>query len=193
WLLVLALLTLVAEAWLAGRRGERFLRVQGLRSGNPLAPRRRAVLALRAGALALLILAIVDPRTPIPTRSAGAVLVTDDNATPAAREATQTFVAEAVEAAGRRRPLGTVQVGAEGRITADLGSAATAFAVLDSGPPAADLGAALRLAAAHLPRETAGRIAVAGDGVETRGSVAAALPELLARRIPIDVYLPPDR
>ena len=57
---------------------------------------------------------------------------------------------------------------------------------------AADLEASLRLAAALLPEETGGRIAVLGDGVETRGSVAAVVPELLARGIPVDVVLPPD-
>ncbi len=196
WLLALALVALLAEAWLAGRRGERFLQLQALRSDNPLANRRRTVLALRIGAVALLLLAILDPRTPVPTRTAGAVLVVDEAAAPGARATADAFITDAAGAANRNRRLGTVRVGAEGQVTADLGSASAAAPVQPAesagAPPAADLESALRLATAMLPHETAGRIAVIGDGVETRGSVAAALPEILARGIPVDVHLRTD-
>jgi len=190
WLLFLALVTLLAEVWIAGRRGERSLQLQALRSGNPLAPRRRAVLALRLGAVVLLLLAMLDPRTLVPTRSIEAVMVIDEaSSTSEPGEPSNAFVGEAVGTAGRGRRIGTVRVGAEGQVTADLGSATAETPVRAAEPPAADLEASLRLAAALLPRETAGRIVVVGDGVETRGSVAAMLPELLSRGIPIDVHL----
>src|SRR5690606_34712984 len=88
--------------------------------------------------------------------------------------------------------LGAVHVGAAGRVAADLGTAAPGPSAGVNDPPAADMESALRLATALLPRESAGRIAVVGNGVETRGSIAAALPEILARGIPIDVHLNPD-
>jgi len=208
WLLALGVLALVAEAWLAGQRGERSFRLHGLRTGNPLALRRRAVLGLRVAALTLLVLAVLDPRTPIPTREANAVLVIDEAAAaaPETRDAADTFLADAVGAAGGNRRLGTVRVGAAGQVTSDVGSTSTGGTPSEpaagaasagpqdssAGPPAADLEASLRLAAALLPPAITGRIAVVGDGVETRGSVAAILPELLARGIPVDVVLPPE-
>ena len=203
WLLVLALLALLAETWFAGQRGERFLRPEGLRKGNPLAPRHRIVLALRVAALSLLVLAIFDPRIPVPTRESNAVLVVDEAAATArgTRDATDAFLGDAASAAGGNRLLGAVSVGATGQVSSDLGAAPALGTERTNAPdtppaelqaPAADLEASLRLAAALLPEETGGRIAVLGDGVETRGSVAAIVPELLARGIPVDVVLPPD-
>lgn len=49
-----------------------------------------------------------------------------------------------------------------------------------------DIESAIRLAAAMLPADRAGRIVVAADGNETAGAVGAAVPELLARSLPLD-------
>lgn len=124
WLLIAALAVLVGEGWLANRRGERLFRLEGLWGDNPMAPRRRLVLAFRLASLAAVVVAILDPRVPVPNRDIAAVLVIDDHTThtPEARAAARAFITGAADATGRNRSLGAVRVGSTGEVGTDLGT-----------------------------------------------------------------------
>jgi uncharacterized protein YegL len=193
WLLILAIIALCAEGWIAGRTTERFLRWEGLVRGNPLAGRRRVILGLRASALALLILALMDVQGIQPQRRADTVLVIDDVSARGeeVREVADAVLATAAEDRSRARRFGSVRIGPEGRVTGDVGAEPGHARQERPDLPGADLEAALGLAGAMLPRESTGRIVLVSDGGETRGNVVGALPTLLDRRIPVDVYLLP--
>src|SRR5262249_48656188 len=58
WLTAAAFVLLAIEGWHAGRGAERFLRLESLARGNPLALRRRTLLALRTAVLLTTALAV---------------------------------------------------------------------------------------------------------------------------------------
>lgn len=161
WLLAAAFLALLAEAIVAGRGAERFLRRASVRVGAPGATRRRGILALRVAALGAILAAILA--VPLPAREPGATVFAIT--TPATTDPAAGFAAEA----SRR----------------DAASGVTVVSAA-AGPTGVDLAGAVRLAAAMLPADRAGRIVIAADGNETLGRLGAALPGAMARDIPID-------
>ena len=191
WLLAAALALLMIEAWLAGRGPERFLRPAALAAGNPLATRRRLLLTARTATLLLVASALAAVPLLIPDRNANVVVVArpDLNA-----ERTPLVLTGHIGAAARAQTdngtirLGLVAVGAGSRVLADL-SAGTSNARWPEPaiPTAAHLEDALALATAMLPANAPGRIVIASDGNETRGSVARALPALIERGLRVDV------
>ena len=143
-LLAALLLVLLVEARLAWRSG------RGARGR----------LALRAAALALVLLALGAVRLPLPVRAGRLVVVA------APHDA-------AAEAARAERGAALVLLAPEaGQAAADLA--------------AADLAGATELALALVPPGTPGRLVVASDGLETRGDVAAVAAEAAARGVPLD-------
>ncbi|MSR21964.1 MAG: VWA domain-containing protein [Gemmatimonadetes bacterium] len=190
WLLLAGIAVLLAEGWIAGRGTERFLRPGALSRENSLAHRRRAMIAFRILALLFLLLAILRVPTLYPAREGQAVLVVDDLTTYGddARESVETLLATAGEEASSIRQLGMVRIGSTSRVESDIGMGPTADTSVAPEPPGSDLAGAVTLAGALLSPESVGRIVLVADGSETRGSVADALPALLTRGVPIDVY-----
>jgi Mg-chelatase subunit ChlD len=193
WLLVALLGLLLAEAWLAGRGAERFLRRTALARGNPLAARRRFLLAARLAALSFIVLAIAGVPLPTVDRSRNIVVVAapslsvGDHGT----EPTGRIYAAATrdKASGGDPRLGIVTIDANGHVAADLGAEPVRGPAGEpSSPPlAADLENALAVAAAMLPADAPGQIVVASDGNETRGNAARLLPAIVGRGIKVDV------
>src|SRR5260370_20950630 len=83
WLIVALLGLLLAEAWLAGRGSERFLRRTALARGNPLASRRRFLFAARLAALSFTVLVIADASLPGLDTSRDVAMVTASKLRPA--------------------------------------------------------------------------------------------------------------
>lgn len=189
WLLLLTLLVLLIEGWMAGRRTERFLRRSALASSNPLAGRRRLLLGLRFATLVFLLLAVLQLPWVYPVREQQVVLVVDDPSlySEQARSTMRAFLTAAGEELGSSRQGGLVQLGSG--IASDLGSDLNAeLSRGEEDLPISDLEAALSLAAGMLSESEAGRIVLVSDGSESRGSAAAVLPQLIERNIPVDVY-----
>jgi Mg-chelatase subunit ChlD len=181
WLLVAAFAALVAEAVLAGRGAERFLQRSSLARGNPLATRRRGLLALRVATLAFLALAIGSIPILVPDRSRNAVVIASPGLVggPLDRVANGSGRDAGVE-------IGLVVVDANPRIATDLGSAPLR-GVDATSPAGADLETSLALATAMLPDGAPGRVLVASDGNETRGNSALAVPLVRERGLAVDV------
>jgi hypothetical protein len=198
WLLTALLGLLLAEAWLAGRGPERFLRRTALARGNPLAARRRFLLAARLASLSFMVLAVSDARLPMLDGSRNIAVVTASNLEAGGIESERVnrihAAANRDRASGGDPRLGIVTIDATGRVAADLGAepGRDGAAEPSSPPLAADLENALAVAAAMLPADTPGHIVVASDGNETRGNAARALPDIVRRGVKIDV-LPASR
>jgi Mg-chelatase subunit ChlD len=199
WRLLAALLgLLLAEAWLAGRGSERFLRRTALAGGNPLAARRRFLLAARLAALSFMVLAIADAPLLLPDRSRNIAVVMAPNlgaGNIASRLTDRIYAAaERDRASGGNPRLAFVTIGANGHVAADLGAEpGRDRAAEPSSPPlAADLENALAVAAAMVPADAPGQIVVASDGNETRGNAARLLPAIVRRGVKVDV-LPMSR
>jgi Mg-chelatase subunit ChlD len=193
WLLEALLGLLLAEAWFAGRGSELFLRRTALARGDPLAARRRFLLAARLVALSFIALAVADAPLPMLDRSrniavvAAANLGAGDHRTELADRIYS--VAKRDKASGGDARLGIVTIDANGRVAADLGVEPTRGPAGEpSSPPfAADIENALAVAAAMLPADAPGQIVVASDGNETRGNAARLLPAIIGRGIKVDV------
>jgi uncharacterized protein YegL len=193
WLLAAVLVLLLIEAWLAGRGPERFLRPAALARGNPLALRRRLLLAARAATLALVVAALAALRFLLPDSGQNVVVVAGPDLQ--GERGSPGFVSRLEAAAARARAnntairLGLVAGDADGRVIADLGAPAPSEprAPTAAVPTAANLEDALALAAAMLPADAPGRIVVASDGNETRGNAFRALPAVRERGVRIDV------
>lgn len=195
WLLLAALVALLAEAWLAGRGSERFLRRSALVSGTPLAGRRRLVAGLAIAGGVLLAAAVAALPLPHREPALARVLIAGDDLGARDRSAVRTNLIAATVEAGPDA-LGRVATGLDTRVAIDLGTAAAAATAAPAvSGPGANLEGALRLAAAMLPGDRDGRIVLAADGNETAGHMAAAVPVLQDRGIAIDAVplsdLPP--
>ncbi|MCC6735576.1 MAG: VWA domain-containing protein [Bauldia sp.] len=169
-LLLAAIAVLAVELVVAGRGVERFFRRGALQGRDGATRRRRLQLVLRGLALLALLGALVS--LPFAGRSPNEAIVVVD--------ATGDTIISAPPGDG------LVVAGnppAIGRDLRDPGEAAASRA----DPTGIDLEGALRLAAAQLPADIAGRIAVAGSGITTAGNAEAAIPLLGARRIAVDV------
>jgi len=125
WLLVALLSLLLAEAWLAGRGSERFLRRTALARSNPLAARRRFLLAARLAALSFTVLAVADAPFPMLDRSRNIAVVTASKlgAGDGEPDLTDQIYAAAArdKASGGDARLGIVTIDANGYIATDLG------------------------------------------------------------------------
>ncbi len=190
-LLLAALIVLIAEAWIAGRGSERFLRPRALARGAPLATQRRWHLGLRIVACVLIALGVVSLPLPTQTPAESVVVVAATDVTFSGDTARQGVLdrvaAESDEdsAAGR---IGLVTLGNQTQIGVDFAGETDADVLAaDSPGPGANLEQAVRLAAAMLPADRPGRVVVAGDGNETAGNVALAVAPLADRGIPVDV------
>jgi von Willebrand factor type A domain/Aerotolerance regulator N-terminal len=208
WLTAAAFVLLAIEGWLAGRGAERFLQFESLARGNPLASRRRTLLALRTAALIAAALALAGLPLLIPDQTSNVVVVTGSDFK---AEAGTTKLSDRSAWAGRNiargvANLGIVAIGAQSRIIRDIGegvrdartavssapavprtSAAAASPPSTETGAAADLESALVTAAAMLGSDTPGHIVVAFDGNETRGNAARALPQIVRRGLKVDV------
>jgi len=193
WLLAVALVLLIVEGWLAGRGPERFLRPAALARGNPLAARRRLLLAARVATLLLVASALAAVPLPLPDRGGNVVVVAGPDLQ--AERGSPGLIARIDAAAksdqanGGATRLGLVAVDASSRIVADLGGEESSEprAPKSAAPTAANLEDAMALAAAMLPADAPGRIVVAFDGNETRGNAARVLPAVLERGLKVDV------
>lgn len=191
WLLLLALLILLIEGWIAGRRTERFLHYTALAGSNPLASKRRLILTLRLGTLVFLLLAVLQLPWVYPTRESQIVFIVDDPSlySKQGRENLREFLSMADGEVESSRHGGLVRLKDGATVVSDLGPDLNAeFVQAEGNLPASDLEAAFALAAAMVPDEGAKRIVLVSDGRETRGSVTTVLPQLVERGIPIDVY-----
>ena len=193
WFLGAALIILLAEAWIAGRGPEQFLKRTALAADNPLALRRRLQVGVRAAACAFLLAAILG--LPIPNRQTveQVVVVVGADLGPDSQNPGRDRVLREVEtnraSAVGGEPAGIVATGAANRVAADLGDApgdlpADAFR---SPGPGANLEQALQLAAAMVPADRAGRVVLAADGNETVGELAKSLTALRKRGLTVDI------
>lgn len=176
WAVLVAttLAVLLLEAWLAGRGPERFLLRPALARGAPHAGRRRALIALRLGALAFLVAALLQLPVPRLEPSENWVLVAS------------------LSTGGAMNPAATgmgwaAPGGGAGAVLADLATPPAAGTARAGAEDAIDLEAAVRLAAAMLPADRAGRVVLAGDGNETTGQLGAAIGALRVRGVAVDV------
>jgi uncharacterized membrane protein len=193
WLLVAVFALLLVEGWLAGRGSERFLWRTALAPSNPLAPRRRLLLAARLAALSLVALAIAGVPLPMPDRSQNIAVVAGPNLgagdTGAGLLGRIAAAADRDKTSGGDPHLGVVAVGANSRIAADLGAGPARHPAAEQSaiPTAADLENALAVATAMLPANAPGRIVIGFDGNETRGNAARILPAVVQRGVKVDV------
>jgi Mg-chelatase subunit ChlD/uncharacterized membrane protein len=194
WLLAAVLVLLIIEGWLAGRGPERFLRTAALARGNPLAARRRLLLAARVATLLFVASALAAVPLLLPDRGGNVVVVAGpdlqtERGSPGLIARIDAAAERDDRANGGATRLGLVAVDASSRVAADLGTQASgeSRAPNSAVPTAANLEDALALAAAMLPANVPGRIVVAFDGNETRGNAAHTLPTVLERGLRIDV------
>ncbi|MBT8484591.1 MAG: VWA domain-containing protein, partial [Phycisphaerae bacterium] len=148
-------------------------------------------LTLRTVLIATLALALAQPSWV--RRGEGltvTVLIDRSQSVPMAlKTSALDFLTKAVEAKERREDrVAVVTIARDASITAmpDSYSAITVGAD-DGDPSATNLAAAVRLALAIMPNDTANRIVLASDGNETTDSVLAAAEIARANGVPIDV------
>ncbi len=183
-MVTIALGILLLEGWLAGR-SEGFLKSQNLTRSNPLARRRRGMLLLQAIAGLLLLLALLDPRLPLPVRQAYQVVVADTSELYAgsAKERLEEYLNQTL---GRLNPhQGLVWLGEQPSLGVDIGNPQAH----SPAPPisGANLQASLSLAAGLLPPGAPSRIMLLADGTETSGTFTEGLAQIVARGIAVDV------
>lgn len=189
WLLVAALVVLLAEAWAASRLPRRRdARASGWRALS------RAPLTWRALVMALVVLAFLDPPLPWPEHHQQTVLITDGpDLYPASAAATlRQFTRSAQRQSSPTKQLGIVTIGMPSTIGFSSSSSSSSMPSGKPGAPSqpwagADLGGALRLAAGMLAWDQTGRVVVAADeGTSTR-ELGPVLARLRARGVPVDV------
>ena len=186
--LFLLALPLVAGFWFLARRDRR-----QPRGPWPL------ILWLRVGMALLIVLALAGLRLPAKPKSIATVFVVDlSESVPAdIKEASKTFVRQALQKAGPDDLSGIVTFGESARVELPLGRSRD-HQSWGAPPPgsATDLGGALQLAADLLPPVDAGplrRIVVLSDGNETRGDAQRDLLRPQLRDTEIAVLALPAR
>ncbi|MCC6312959.1 MAG: VWA domain-containing protein [Thermomicrobiales bacterium] len=177
WLLAAVLVLLLVEGFLAGRGAERFLTAQALAPRNPLAGRYRLLLFLRVVTVFLTLLAVLNVALPARERPEDVVVVGSD-------ATIRDLALDPLEADGGAR-IGLVALDDPTRTLGDLAEGAR-FPTSAGTPGGADLEGALRLAAAMLPADRAGRIVLSSNGTETAGDVSAAVATLRQRGIAVE-------
>ncbi len=162
------------------------------RNGRRSVPARqnRVAIALRVAGVVVLVLALTQPLVvrASPEKSVLFLLDRSSSITPAARDAQEEFVAEAVAQAGDTDQTAVAVFGKEVRLDEALAIRRTfdsVRTVVDES--ATDLAGALRGAAAVMPTEGSRRIVVMTDAVETVGDARSAIAGLADLGIAVDV------
>lgn len=149
---------------------------------------------LRSLLVALVILALAEPRRSIGSNRVTTIFVLDRSESIPAAEARRSldFVSQAVSRSGHPNDAaGLVVFGKDARFDlpiahpAVLGEIHTVRSAID--PSASDLASGVRLAMAALPAEGVGRIVLISDGNETRGDVLSEASAAKQSGIAIDV------
>jgi len=165
------------------------------RSSRMSKTRRVLFTALSSAAVLAAALAVAEPEIGVPLDRTTVLVAVDRSRSidlvPAAeaRVRSELAVAEKSMRAGDR--IGTVVFGAEAatedppRPRSDLAPPQR----IEVGRDGTDLEAAIRRALAEIPADTAARIALVTDGVETRGDALAAAAAAQAAGVPIDAVL----
>ena len=173
WVLVLALAPLLWY-WFESRRTSR-----------------RLGLALKAGALCAILLALAEPRLSVQETKVAVSVLVDTSASLSPKDLERaSSIAASIQ---RERGRNLVQVIPFARDTRDL-SADESNRVLKLKPTAGEAGRttdienALRHAAAAAPAGLVPRIVLVSDGKENRGSVARALWQLREIGVPVDTF-----
>ena len=176
---LLLILPALAALWLGQRR-----------SLTTWPPRqRRTAILLRTGIVTALIAALSGPSWLGETTKTAVIFLRDVSAsiTPASREQAGAFIAESVE--HHTAESGEIDFARDIAVLRPVGSPGPAdflLNVLDD--TATNLAEALRLAAALLPTDQAGRIVLLSDGDFTTGDAPARVAqELIRRGIQVDV------
>jgi Mg-chelatase subunit ChlD len=183
-LVAIALGVLLVEGWLAGR-SEGFLSPQNLTRNNPLARRRRAMLLLQGLAMLLLLLALFDPRLPLPVRQSYQVVVADQPElyVGSAKERLEEYLNQKMGRSNAQQ--GLVWLGEQPVLGADIGNPKAPTPVPSI--LGANLQASLSLAAGLLPPGASNRIVLLADGTQTSGTFTDSLAQIAARGIAVDV------
>jgi Mg-chelatase subunit ChlD len=151
-------------------------------------PVRRAA-AVRAVTVALLVLALADPRLALPGRALDLVVVVDasDSAAASSTEV-QEWLREVQDARGRGDRVAVIAVGRDAQVEHGLreGPMATSIGVRVDGSQT-DLASGLRLARGLAGGDQRRRVVVLTDGHATRGDTDAAIAELLDAGIAVDL------
>lgn len=185
WLLLVALVLLVVETWVAGRGQEQFLKGAALARTNPLHVRRRLQLGFRVAAVLFLLGAVAGlPWLGREPAEDTIVVVGNDLGGDVPNAERDRLIAEVQGDLGAGARGGLITTGDTNRIAADIGGAAPGEV---TGTPGTNLEQAMLLAAAMVPGDRAARFVLATDGNETEGDLAAALQALQARGIRVDI------
>ncbi|MCC6734563.1 MAG: VWA domain-containing protein [Bauldia sp.] len=186
WLLVAALLVLLAETWMAGRGQEQFLKGTALSRSNPLHVRRRLQLGFRIAAIVFLVGAVAGlPWLGREPAEDTIVVVGNDLGGDVPNAERDRLVAEVQRDLGAGARGGLITTGDTNRIAADIGGMAAGEAITET--PGTNLEQAMLLAAAMVPGDRDARVVLATDGNETEGDLAATLQALQARGIRVDI------
>jgi uncharacterized membrane protein len=181
WLTAAVVVLLAIEGWIAGRGVERFLQFESLARHNPLAARRRTLLALRVAALISATLALAGLPLLVPDRSNQIVLVAGPDLKTGATKLPDRIGALRTGMTGSAASPGIVAIGAQSRIIRDLdgqahhaSGAASAEVGAPVGPVSSQRSAALASAAAARPASSATEAPMAAD-LESALATAAAM------------------
>lgn len=175
WLGLAAIAAIAAEWWFSRRR-------RGVtRSQWRWAERARLAVG------ALLVLGLVLPSIPLPSRRVAVVVVADVSASlGSSTDAVESVVAEVFGARGRNDVAAVVAVDANAHIDASLSTDWKKFSTTRD-PQATDLAGGLRVAGALVPTDRASRIVVISDGRPTTGDATSEIDRLRDADIPVDV------
>ncbi|GIW06481.1 MAG: VWA domain-containing protein [Dehalococcoidia bacterium] len=177
----LALLLLLVPIVLLGRR----------RLAFSSAGRRRFVLAVRSLVVALVVVALADPRWLAPGREKATIFLIDSSASTAGfQAAASAWVRQALERMGPDDRAGVVAFGREPVVLQPLGRTRDFRAAALPPDDRTDLAAALRLGQAMLPAGGVRRLVVLSDGWENLDSAERVMDGLAAAGIVVDVVKP---
>ena len=145
--------------------------------------------ALRLALLFLLVLSLSGPAALLPDHRATTWAVVDLSASVAAE---RSHIEQALQAGLASAPkdlfTGAIAFGKQAMVDAPLAQGRANMTLHTApGSDATDIGRALSMAAALLPEDTAGRIALISDGKDNGRGVSAQVLALAARGIPVDV------
>lgn len=152
--------------------------------------RRRLALGIRTAVVILLVLALAGLQRQQTNRGVATIFVLDRSASIDAAEfkAAQAFISQALGALGENDKAGLIVFGKSPVIDSDAGSLRTLSQIYSApDPTATDIAAAIRLAVAAMPANSAHRIVLLTDGNETSGDAAEAASAAAADGVQIDV------
>lgn len=189
WLVLIAAALLLAEAIIAGRGPERFLRREAMAAGVPGLRQRRWTLALRGATLLFIAAAVLAIPLLSPRQGDDTVLIIEPGTSGDPRRAELLAAADNPACIGMPAPsLGLVALAATPYVASDLscsGAGAAPATARASPEPAADIGAAIELATAMLRPGANGRIVIASDGSDTGTTLGAARNNIAVDVLPL--------